>query len=942
MDMDRPSREGELIAVVRELVRELAPQRLKRGDVTLASRLDRDLGIDSLARTELVLRIERSFRVRLPVTEVAEMDSVADLLKALEHAAPGGITAHAPDVAVHAATPLIGQPDHAKTLTEMLDWHVAEHPDHIHVTVLEDENTVLGTMSYRDLQTAARAVAQGLISRDIVPGDRIAMMLPTGTDFFASFFGILYAGAVPVPIYPPARMAQLEEHMRRQIVILRNAGARMLITVPEGRALAVLLRSQVETLEGVETVATLSAEREALPLPPLNDPDALGLMQYTSGSTGDPKGVMLTHHGLLENIRSMGHAMEATSADVFVSWLPLYHDMGLIGAWLGCCYFGPRLYVMSPISFLVRPATWLWTMHKYRATFSGGPNFAFELCASRIDEKDLEGLDLSALRFIVDGAEPISPQTLRRFDERFQRYGMDKGVVSPSYGLAENCVGLCFPPAGRGPKIDRIKRESLAGRGYAEPAGPEDTDAIEMVACGHPIEKNDVRIVDDAGHEVGERHEGMLEFRGPSMTKGYFRNDAKTRELFHDGWIKSGDRAYIAGGDIHITGRVKDIIIRAGRNTYPQEIEEGVSAIPGIRKGGVAAFGSPDPQNGTERLIVMAETKETNPEARAKLIAAAHEVVTAIAGSAADDIVLVPPRGVPKTSSGKVRRSSAKELYEAGRTDVKQSGVWWQIARLAMSSAGRTVTNFMRRIGDTLYAGWWYAVTALALLAAYVTTMILPTLSARWSALRAIARGALALTGVKVTVTGAERLPRGNAVILFNHTSYMDAVIIAAVLPGEPAFVAKKEFADQAFAGIFMRRLGVSFVERFDAAASLADAETVTGLAKAGRLFVFFPEGTFTRRAGLLGFYMGAFKVAAEANLPVVPGVLRGVRTLLRGDQWFPRRTPISVVIEEPIKPSGTDFTAMLSMRDAARAAMLKHVGEPDLGALEKPQAPAA
>ena len=171
-------------------------------------------------------------------------------------------------------------------------------------------------------------------------------------------------------------------------------------------------------------------------------------MQYTSGSTGDPKGVMLTHHGLLENVRSMGHAMEATSADVFVSWLPLYHDMGLIGAWLGCCYFGARLYVMSPISFLVRPATWLWTMHKYRATFSGGPNFAFELCASRIDEKDLEGLDLSALRFIVDGAEPISPQTLRRFDERFQRYGMDKGVVSPSYGLAENCVGLCFPPPG--------------------------------------------------------------------------------------------------------------------------------------------------------------------------------------------------------------------------------------------------------------------------------------------------------------------------------------------------------------------------------------------------------------------------------------------------------------------------------------------------------------
>jgi acyl carrier protein len=940
--MDMPSRELELIAVVRELVRELAPQRLKRGDVTPASRLDRDLGIDSLGRTELVLRIERKFRVRLSVTALAEMDTVADLAKAVEQAAPSDLQTVGIELSTFTpGTPLIGQPDDAKTLTEMLDWHVDNHPDHLHVTVLQDENTVLGTMSYRDLQTAARAVAQGLISRDIVPGDRVAMMLPTSTDFFASFFGILYAGAVPVPIYPPARMAQLEEHMRRQIVILNNAGARMLITVQEGRRLAVLLRSQVDMLEGVETVATLSNERHEVPLPPLNDPEALGLMQYTSGSTGDPKGVMLTHWGLLENVRSMGHAMEASSKDIFVSWLPLYHDMGLIGAWLGCCYFGARLYVMSPIAFLVRPATWLWAMHKYRATFSGGPNFAFELCASRIPDEDLEGLDLSSLRFVVNGAEPISPQTLRKFTGRFVKYGMNRGVPSPSYGLAENCVGLCFPPFGRGPQIDRIKRDSLAKRSYAEPAGPDDKEAFEVVACGHPIEKNDVRIVDDAGREAGERYEGMLEFRGPSMTKGYFRNEAKTRELFHDGWIKSGDRAYIANGDIHITGRVKDIIIRAGRNTYPHEIEESISAIPGVRKGGVAAFGSPDPENGTERLIVMAETKETNAEARARIVAAAHEVVTAIAGSAADDIVLVPPRGVPKTSSGKVRRSSAKELYETGRTDVKQHGVWLQIARLAVSSAGHTATGFLRRLGDTLYAGWWYVVMALGLLAAFIATMILPTLAMRWSAIRCIVRTVLALTGIKVNVSGAEYLPKGNAVILFNHTSYMDAVIIAAVLPGTPAFVAKKEFESQPFAGSFMRRLGVAFVERFDASASLADADKISDMAKEGRLFVFFPEGTFTRRAGLLGFYMGAFKVAADANLPVVSGILRGVRTLLRGDQWFPRRTGIDVVIEPPIQPVAADFTAMLALRDAARAAMLKHVGEPDLGELEKPVQPA-
>jgi len=302
----------------------------------------------------------------------------------------------------------------------------------------------------------------------------------------------------------------------------------------------------------------------------------------------------------------------------------------------------------------------------------------------------------------------------------------------------------------------------------------------------------------------------------------------------------------------------------------------------------------------------------------------------------------VPPRGVPKTSSGKVRRSSAKELYETGRTDLKQSGVWWQIARLAMSSIGRSISNSVRLIGDTLYAAWWWLIISLGFLAAYIAVMVLPSLKARWSALRGIARTALALTRIPVTVTGLEHIPRGNAVILFNHTSYMDAIVIASVLPGEPAFVAKKEFADQAFAGSFMRRLGVAFVERFDAAASLADADAMTGMARQGRLFVFFPEGTFTRRAGLLGFYMGAFKVAAEAGLPIIPGTLRGVRTLLRGDQWFPRRTPISVVIEAPIASGGTDFTAMLAVRDSARAAMLKHCGEPDLGQLEKPLPPPA
>ena len=214
-------------------------------------------------------------------------------------------------------------------------------------------------------------------------------MLPTGLDFFIAFFGVLYAGAVPVPIYPPMQLAKIEEFMRRQAGILRNAGARILVTLPEGLRFASLLRRQVPSIERVESVQSLSAAPADIQLPVAHDSAATALIQYTSGSTGDPKGVVLSHGNLLANIRAIGEAVEATSAEVFVSWLPLYHDMGLIGAWLGSLYFAASFYVMSPVSFLARPASWLWAMHRYRATISAAPNFAFEMCATRIDDAEL-------------------------------------------------------------------------------------------------------------------------------------------------------------------------------------------------------------------------------------------------------------------------------------------------------------------------------------------------------------------------------------------------------------------------------------------------------------------------------------------------------------------------------------------------------------------------
>ncbi len=930
------SDESALIAITESFLHELHPKRSV--DVSLTRRLEQDLGIDSLARIELVLRIERAFGLRLQGDRVGKAETLGDLLLLLrEYPAR---EAFAPrEFQAAPSLPPAPAASEARTLIDVLEWHVARHPDRLHLTVLEDARTTIGALTYGELAERARRVAAGLVSRDIAPGDRVALMLPTSPEFFVVFFAILYAGATAVPIYPPMRMAQLEEHLRRQAGILRNAGARILVTTGEGLRIAALLRAQLETLESVESAESLSSgdAKAAPPLP--RDETQTALIQYTSGSTGDPKGVVLSHSNLLANVRSMGQQINASSADVFVSWLPLYHDMGLIGAWFGCLHFAAPLFVMSPMSFLVRPDNWLWAVHNFRATLSAAPNFAFELCVNKIDDADLAGLDLSSLRMVANGAEPVSVHTMKRFCEKFGRVGFKREAMAPVYGLAENSVGLAFPPLGRGPVIDRIDRDSLMRRGFAAPAQADAHDAIELAACGQPLPGHDIRIVDEIGREVAERQEGRLEFRGPSATSGYFNNEPKTRELIRNGWLDSGDRAYTANGDIFITGRVKDIIIRAGRHLYPQEIEEAVAAIPGVRKGCVAVFGVPDARSGTERVIVVAETAATDAAARAALEARALEITSDISGTPADEIVLAPPRSVPKTSSGKIRRSAAKELYESGRIGAPRLAVWRQLLRLSFAGLLPQARRLATRMREMLYAVWWWAVVGLGYVLTWLGVMTLPGLSRRWSFVRAMARRLFAALRIPVAMSGLEHIPPGNAMLVFNHSSYADAMLLALALPGEPVFIAKKELARQIFAGPFLRRLGVQFIERFDAAAGLADVDALVAAARRGRNLVFFPEGTFSRRAGLSGFYLGAFKIAAEAGLAVVPGVLRGTRSMLRGEQWFPRWTPLSASIYEPIAPTGTDFAAVVRLRDAVRKVVLQRCGEPDLGELIKPAA---
>ena len=792
-----------LLRLVEVTLRELHPGAADLPPVTLASRLVQDLGLDSLARMELLLRAERAFGVALPEDALAAAETVADLLQALGRGHPQGPAPARPPPAALAAPGTAGAPETASTLLDVLAWHVREHPGRVQVTVLQDGEE--RPITYGALAADAAAVAAGLQALGVAPRETVAIMLPTCPEYFGTYLGILMAGAIPVPIYPPGRLSQIEEHVLRHGALLGNARAVALVTVPEARLVARLLQARVAGLRAVVTPQQLAA-RGGTPAPVAVTGEDIAFIQYTSGSTGSPKGVVLSHANLLANIRAMAQAIGANPRDVFVSWLPLYHDMGLIGAWLGSLYVGMPLVVMSPLAFLARPLYWLQTLQRWGGTLSAGPNFAYELCLKRIDDAALAELDLRSVRLLFNGAEAVSAATVRRFSERFAACGLRAEAVAPVYGLAEASVGLLFPPLGRVAPVDAVQREAFSREGRALPAVADDSNALRFVGCGRPLAGHAVRIVDAEGRELGERVEGRLEFRGPSATRGYFRDPQKTAQLFHDGWLDTGDRAYAAAGDIYITGRAKDIVIRGGRNLYPEEIEDAVGQVEGIRKGCVAVFGSPDAATGTERLVVLAEARPGPAASAPRLREAVARAVIDTIGEPPDEVVLAPPHTVLKTSSGKIRRSACRALYERGG-GLGPAPPHRQLLRLAAGAARLRLQRVARAAGSLLFAG--HAALLFWLFAPLTWLLILgqPSPARAWALGRAFARALLALTGMSPRVEGLQNLPAGACVLVSNHGSYLDGVILVAALPRPCVFVAKAELRQQRIAGPFLRRL---------------------------------------------------------------------------------------------------------------------------------------
>jgi len=818
-------------------------------------------------------------------------------------------------------------PSQLKTLIEVLLTYAEKTPNKAHIYFQTDNGTE-EVITYKQLLTESLRVAQGLKNWGLKEGETVAIMQPTHPNFFYSFYGTLLAGAIPVPIYPPFRMHMLEAYAKLEARILKNAGVRILISFKEAEKLSHVLQSFVPSLKYVTTVKELSQGSELTSLYKANE-NNFAFIQYTSGSTNDPKGVLLSHYNLLSNIRAYGKTIKVTPEDVAVSWLPLYHDMGLIGMWLGSLYYGVPLILLTPFSFLNHPERWLWAIHYHRGTLSGAPNFAYELCVRKLDAGLLEGLDLSSWRMAANGAEKVYPKTLEEFNKKFAPYGLKKTTLLPVYGLAESTVALAIPPLDRGFLIDRVDRKEFEKNKIATPSTQK--NALEFVACGVPMEGHAIKIMDDNRKELPERHVGSLYFKGPSSMQGYYNNPEATAAIYHDGWLDSGDLAYQVNGEVYITGRRKDLIIKAGRNLYPAEIEEIVGQIHGVRQGCVAVFEVSDDKRAMEKLVIVAETREKKSAELENIRAKIKEAVASNLDITPDDIVLVAPQIVPKTSSGKLQRAACKTKYLQGELGKQNAPAWMQITRLALQSFSKKLISFSKSLLKIFFTAYVVCVLFISLIPLYIIVRF----SNRNGAARACqwwARFILMLGFCRIKIVNQEKLLQTKPVIyMLNHASYVDALVVLALFPINTRLVGKKELFSAPIFKTFMRKLDFVSIDRFDIAKGIEDTKQIETALKAGNSVVIFPEGTFGYSIGLRPFRLGGFKIAVDTDTPICPVALNGTRYILRDDEKLARPGNVIVTVCDTVQAHGKEWQDVVRLKDQVRSDIAQYCGEPSL-----------
>jgi fatty-acyl-CoA synthase len=534
--------------------------------------------------------------------------------------------------------------------------------------------------AYSTLAQRAERAARLLIAKGIRPGDRIGVILPTSAQFYDAFFGCILAGAIPAPMYPPLRLGRLEEYHKKTAAMLRTIDAKLVIT--DTRVIKLLGETLAQAKPVLGWVTTLDEDADAT-LPTIADDD-VAFIQFSSGTTSMPKPIPLTHRQIIANIDSFVGVVRGQFPDVThyaVSWLPLYHDMGLIGALLGAVHFPGPLTLLAPEAFVGDPATWLRAISESRGTVSAAPNFAYSLCVDRVRDEDIKGIDLSCWKMALNGAEPVSPRVIERFIERFAPYGFAAEAMMPVYGLAEATLAVTFGRVVNGRVATSFDAQALARDGAVSSSKAD--DVIRLVSLGRALPCAEVQVADAGGAPVADEHLGRVLIRGPSITDGYLGDPPRPR----DAWMDTGDTGFIYQGELYLYGRTKDMVVVRGRKYAPHDIEHALADLPGMRAGCVVAVGLPGDDG--EELAVFVERGRDGIIDEQEL----QRRVTAACGLNVARVVVLGPGTLPRTSSGKLSRSETRRRFLAGELrPPKKMGVvqiLWAIvrSRFALRSA---------------------------------------------------------------------------------------------------------------------------------------------------------------------------------------------------------------------------------------------------------------
>jgi fatty-acyl-CoA synthase len=513
-------------------------------------------------------------------------------------------------------------------------------------------------VSWARLHEDACAMAAGLQAHGVGPGTHVAILGPTSRALVTAIEATWIAGAAAVMLPLPMRLGSIDDFVRQTRARIRASDAVALVIDPQLAPFIAPEPGDPPAIGLDELAPGPGRPLAGAYVRPADDPNALAILQYTSGSTSDPKGVMLPHRCVTANLDAIVAAGELDIDDVGVSWLPLYHDMGLIGLLATPMTLGMDLALAAPQDFLAAPARWMEWMDAFGGTATAGPNFSYVLAGRAL--RRLEELDLRRWSLALNGAEPVDPASVEAFAAAGAAHGLDRGAIFPAFGMAEATLAVTFPEKGRGLAVDAVDRRVLEGDQYAAPVDPDHASARRLAKLGRPVPGMQVRVCDQSrGVEMREREVGEIEIRGASVTPGYYRHPEATAATLHDGWLRTGDLGYLVDGELVVCGRIKDVIILGGRNVYPQDVERAVADVTGVRAGNVIAFGT-EGKRGRESLVVVAESKGAELE---QIRAAVKSAVYDAVGTAPEDVVLVRPGSLPKTSSGKLQRALCRTRY---------------------------------------------------------------------------------------------------------------------------------------------------------------------------------------------------------------------------------------------------------------------------------------